>query len=145
MIRVLLLLLPLAVGIYAFIDCLTTDERKVRSLPKIAWVFILLFFWPVFIGPIGWFVAGRPKSEYVSGSGGGRFAGRGRGPQRAPDDDPEFLASLSKGDRKAADTPKPGTDEDEMLRRWEEDLKHREDDLRSPDQDNPEGRAKDKD
>ncbi|OPC82518.1 hypothetical protein B4N89_17640 [Embleya scabrispora] len=144
MIRVLLLLLPLAVGIYAFIDCLTTDERKVRSLPKIAWVFILLLFWPVFLGPIGWFVAGRPRNEHVPGSGGG-FVSRGRGRQMAPDDDPEFLASLARNERKPGDAPKPGTDEDEMLRRWEEDLKHREDDLRSPDRDNPEGRAKDKD
>lgn len=145
MIRVLLFLLPLAVGIYAFIDCLTTDEQKVRSLPKIAWVFIILFFWPVFLGPVGWFAAGRPKREYTpGGSGGFGFGGRAQGRQLAPDDNPEFLSSLSKDNRKPSD-PSSSSDEDEMLKRWEEDLKHREDDLRSPDQDNPEGRAKDKD
>ncbi|WP_439675434.1 PLD nuclease N-terminal domain-containing protein [Embleya sp. MST-111070] len=143
MLRVLPILLALGVLVYAFIDCLTTDEKQVRNLSKVMWVLILLVSFPVpFLGPIGWFVAGRPKRERVGG--GTVFGGRGRGAQLAPDDNPEFLASLAK-DGKAADAPKPGTDEDEMLRRWEEDLKHREDDLRSPDQDNPEGRAKDKD
>ncbi|MET7297888.1 PLD nuclease N-terminal domain-containing protein [Embleya sp. NPDC005575] len=144
MLRVLMILVPLALDIYAFIDCLTTDERKVRGLPKLAWVFLILLF-PLF-GAIGWLIAGREKSSQVAGGGGAfGFGGRGQGRQLAPDDNPEFLASLSKDDRKPSDVPTSGNDEDEMLKRWEEDLKHREDDLRSPDQDNPEGRAKDKD
>ncbi|MFF7247989.1 PLD nuclease N-terminal domain-containing protein [Embleya sp. NPDC008237] len=145
MIRALLFLLPLAVGIYAFIDCLTTDEQKVRSLPKIAWVFIILLFFPVFLGPIGWFVAGRPQREYAPGGAGGfGFGGRSQGRQMAPDDDPEFLASLNKDNRRPSE-PSAAEDQAEMLKRWEEDLKHREDDLRSPDRDNPDGRAQDKD
>ncbi|WP_406285730.1 PLD nuclease N-terminal domain-containing protein [Embleya sp. NBC_00896] len=144
MLRVLPILLALGVLVYAFIDCLTTDEKKVRNLSKVLWVLILLLSSPIpFLGPIGWFVAGRPKREYAGGSMG--FGGRNRGRQPAPDDDPEFLASLNKDDRKPSDTPSSDNDEDEMLKRWEEDLKHREDDLRSPDQDNPDGRTKDKD
>jgi hypothetical protein len=140
MIRVLPLLLSLALGIYAFIDCLTTDEQKVRNLPKIVWVFVILLFF--FLGPIGWLVAGRPKREHASGGGFG-FGSRGQGRQMAPDDDPDFLASLNKDNRKPAE-PTAAEEQDEMLKRWEEDLKHREDDLRSPDQDNPDpGRGKD--
>ncbi|MGC0419345.1 PLD nuclease N-terminal domain-containing protein [Embleya sp. AB8] len=143
MLRVLMILVPLALDIYAFIDCLTTDERKVRGLPKLAWVFVILLF-PLF-GAIGWLVAGREKSAQAAGGGGFAFGGRGRGGQLAPDDNPEFLASLAKDERKPGDVPAAGNDEEEMLKRWEEDLKRREDDLRSPDQDNPDGRAKDKD
>jgi phospholipase D-like protein len=146
MIRVLLFLLPLALGIYAFIDCLTTEEQKVRSLPKIAWVFIILFFWPVFLGPIGWLAAGRPKREYAPGGGAGAgfgFGGRGQGRQMAPDDDPDFLASLNKDGSTPGNPTSSAQEQDEMLKRWEEDLKRREDDLRRPDQDNPDGRAKD--
>jgi hypothetical protein len=145
MIRVLLVLLPLALAIYAFIDCLGTEENRVRGLPKVVWVIIILLF-PL-LGPIGWLAAGRPKREYAAGggAGGGGFGFGGRNQARrhvAPDDNPEFLASLNK-DRPEPTPPTPADDEAEMLKRWEEDLKHREDDLRSPDQDNPEGRTKD--
>jgi len=141
MIRVLLILLPLALGIYAFIDCLTTDEKKVRGLPKIVWVFVILLTFPFFIGPVGWLVAGRARGTSGPGRGIG-FSGRPRGPQIAPDDNPDFLASLNK-DRPKPPPSTPSQDEAEMLKRLEEDLKRREDDLRSPDQDGQDGRAKD--
>ena len=34
MLRVLLILVPLALSIYAFIDCVTTQEEDVRFMPK---------------------------------------------------------------------------------------------------------------
>lgn len=140
MIRVLLLgLLPLALGVYTFIDCLTTDEKKVRGLPKLAWVFVILLTFPFFIGPVAWLIAGRERRTSGGGIG---FAGRSRGPQLAPDDNPEFLASLNKNRPKPPGST-PSQDEAEMLRRLEEDLKRREDDLRSPDQDGQDGRTKD--
>lgn len=118
MLRVLPLLLMFGVGVYAFIDCLTTEEDKVRGLPKLAWVFILLLFWPLFLGPIGWFVAGRPRREASAG----RY-GRSRTVHVAPDDNPEFLASLNQSNKEHED----------LLRQWEEDLKRREDDPSDPD------------
>lgn len=52
MLRVLMYLVPLALTIYAFIDCLNTPEDEAKHLPKIAWVFIILLFW--IVGPIAW-------------------------------------------------------------------------------------------
>ncbi|MFI9203773.1 PLD nuclease N-terminal domain-containing protein [Streptomyces sp. NPDC053048] len=89
MLRYLPFLLILALWIYAFIDCLNTPENEVRGLPKLAWVFIILLFGEVLVGPVAWLVAGRPKA-----------AARAAGERRwvAPDDNPEFLRSLKKDD-----------------------------------------------
>jgi len=54
MLRLLLFLVPLALMIFAFIDCLNTPEDEVRHLPKVAWVFIILLF-PL-AGSIAWLV-----------------------------------------------------------------------------------------
>ncbi|GHF56379.1 membrane protein [Streptomyces mashuensis] len=85
MLRYLPFLLVLALWIYAFIDCLNTPEDEVRGLPKIAWVFVILLFGEVLVGPVAWLVAGRPKRPAPAA-----------GQQRwvAPDDNPEFLRSL---------------------------------------------------
>lgn len=87
MLRYLPFLLILALWIYAFVDCLNTPENEVRGLPKIAWVFVILLFGEVLVGPVAWLAAGRPR----------------RAPARAterqwvaPDDNPDFLRSLDK-------------------------------------------------
>lgn len=93
MLRVLLVLVPLALTIYAFIDCLNTKEDEVKHLPKVVWVIIILLAWVV--GPIGWIVAGREKT-------GGPYGLTKPESRRwvAPDDNPEFLNSLKpQGDR----------------------------------------------
>lgn len=100
MLRYLPFLLVLAVWIYSFIDCLTTPEEKVRNLPKVAWAIVILLFGQVLVGPIAWMVAGRPRGAAAREGGprgGGPFTGRReRRHFVAPDDNPEFLASLSK-------------------------------------------------
>lgn len=100
----------------ALIDCLSVERpEEIRYLPRGVWVLIIL----VPFGAIAWFAAGRPEKPL-------RAAGPvapppvERGRSVAPDDDPEFLASLHK--LNAAD--------EELLRRWEEDLRRREDELR---------------
>ncbi|MFZ3568874.1 MULTISPECIES: PLD nuclease N-terminal domain-containing protein [unclassified Streptomyces] len=90
MLRYLPFLLVLALWIYAFIDCLNTPEKEVRKLPKLAWVFIVLLFGQVLIGPIAWLAVGRPRR--APAGGGTRFV--------APDDNPEFLRSLRDDDKK---------------------------------------------
>ncbi|AZK95818.1 MULTISPECIES: PLD nuclease N-terminal domain-containing protein [Streptomyces] len=110
MLRYLPFLLVLALWIYAFIDVLNTPEKEVRNLPKIAWVIIVLLFGEVLLGPIAWFVAGRPRRTAAYGGGGGAFSPGGRrgGGWVAPDDNPDFLKSLDDEGRK--DNPKDPKD-----------------------------------
>jgi len=64
--------------IYSIVNVGLTDRLGVRGLPKIAWILVVVVF-PL-IGAILWYAVGR------SGLRGGRVL--------APDDDPDFLATL---------------------------------------------------
>ncbi|WP_371518334.1 PLD nuclease N-terminal domain-containing protein [Kitasatospora sp. NBC_01300] len=128
MLRILLtIILPLALWVWAFIDCLTTPEDQVKHLPKPVWVLIVLLFPPV--GPIAWLVAGKQRGLLRTGAP-DEADGRPGQPVRrdgrplAPDDDPEFLASLKKSDK----------DHEDMLKQWEADLRRREQELRGEDE-----------
>lgn len=70
--------------VYALVDAAFFDRRRIRGLPRYAWILIVLFV-PV-IGPLLWIVVGR-----------GRRGSSARGPRTvAPDDDLEFLAGLGR-------------------------------------------------
>ncbi|SED80279.1 Phospholipase_D-nuclease N-terminal [Streptomyces sp. 3213] len=99
MLRYLPFLLVLALWIYAFVDCLNTPEEDVRGMPKLAWVFVILLFGEVLVGPVAWLIAGRARQNPD-----GATAAEGR--WVAPDDNPEFLKSLNKDDPK----PDPKTE-----------------------------------
>ncbi|MGH1555663.1 PLD nuclease N-terminal domain-containing protein [Streptomyces sp. L7] len=99
MLRYLPFLLVLALWIYAFVDCLNTPEEDVRGMPKLAWVFVILLFGEVLVGPVAWLIAGRARRNPD-----GATAEQGR--WIAPDDNPEFLKSLNKDDPK----PDPKTE-----------------------------------
>ncbi|MFD3737351.1 hypothetical protein AMK21_19455 [Streptomyces sp. CB00316] len=90
--RALMFILPLALMIYAFIDCLNTSEEDTKHLPKIAWVFIILLFWVV--GSIGWLVAGKVRHSAAGGAGLSSWQPGRRRQWVAPDDNPDFLKSL---------------------------------------------------
>lgn len=131
----LLFLSQVALAATALISCLSAERDQIRALPRFAWVLIILVF-PL-IGPIAWFYAGRPAGADRAGGtapGGalGQFRPRERPRQAAPDDDPEFLKSLS-----AEQSQK----DREMFDKWEEDLRRREKDLRREDlrHNNPDG------
>ncbi|GAA0493325.1 MULTISPECIES: PLD nuclease N-terminal domain-containing protein [Streptomyces] len=120
MLRVLMILVPLALSIYAFIDCVTTDEKHVRHMPKPLWAILVLLF-PL-VGSVSWLIAGKDRAALAAEGGG---AGRGRGGWVAPDDNPEFLQKLGTQERAQR------RDADEaLLKDWEADLKRREEDLR---------------
>ncbi|MEU9983842.1 PLD nuclease N-terminal domain-containing protein [Streptomyces sp. NPDC050856] len=127
MLRALMYILPLALTIYAFIDCLNTPEDEAKHLPKVAWIFIILLFW--IVGPIVWLAAGKTRRA----AAGGRTPGERNRDRRAgwvaPDDNPEFLKSLK---------DETGRDES-LLKDWEADLRRREEELkrREQDGDNP--------
>ncbi|MFG1991589.1 PLDc N-terminal domain-containing protein [Actinoplanes sp. NPDC048988] len=81
----LLLLLDVALVVCALIDCWNADEDKIRVAPRGAWTFAILLISP--FAAIAWFVKGRPIAQVRL---------RERPVMIAPDDDPEFLASLGK-------------------------------------------------
>ena len=93
MLRVLMILVPLALGIYAFIDCITTEERDVRYIPKPLWAILVLLF-PV-VGSISWLLVGRKRAT----------AAEVRRDWVAPDDNPEFLKSLGDAPKSPGDAP----------------------------------------
>jgi hypothetical protein len=66
--------------VFAVVDCALTERRRVRALPRWAWILIALLI-PV-IGPVLWFVIGRGPARPRPVT---RVIG--------PDDDPTFLKS----------------------------------------------------
>ncbi|HEY3737369.1 MAG TPA: PLD nuclease N-terminal domain-containing protein [Jatrophihabitans sp.] len=105
------LLIGIALWVFCFIDVLFHDEAHIRTLPKLAWVFIVLLF--ADIGSIAWLVFGHNwnKSSVRPGPARGSIFSRGtashdvrnRYPEydspgryvpANPDDDEEFLAKL---------------------------------------------------
>ncbi|WP_353508622.1 PLD nuclease N-terminal domain-containing protein [Intrasporangium sp.] len=97
--RVILVALVVFATIYALVDCLQTDGRLMRIMPKPVWLLVCLI--PV-LGPIMWLVAGKSDAPSSRALGGG--APRGSAPRRTmppprprgPDDDPDFLRKLRK-------------------------------------------------
>lgn len=85
-----LLVIELAFTIFAFVDALLAQEWRVKHLPKIVWLFIIVLISP--IGGIIWFVAGRERVE-------GEYSRRASRPARTtttrPDDDPAFLKTIN--------------------------------------------------
>ncbi len=132
MIRLLPYAIELALVLFCLIDCVQSDEHRVRNLPKWAWI-VLIILIPI-VGCIIWLFAGRPTR---ASAGGGvawptKTAGfpeyeRPRQRPKSPDDDPEFLRSLKKAN----------TEHEDLLRKWEEDLKRREDEARKDEETKP--------
>ncbi|GGL00702.1 PLD nuclease N-terminal domain-containing protein [Streptomyces flaveus] len=101
MLRVLMVLVPLGLSIYAFIDCISTDEKQIRYIPKSLWAILVLLF-PL-VGSISWLLVGKERTSPRRPAGGRRDG------WVAPDDNPEFLKSLK--DEKDEKFPKdsPGS------------------------------------
>jgi hypothetical protein len=112
MVRLFILLaaLQLILFVLALISCLSAD--RVRAVPRALWVLVILLI-PL-IGPIAYFVWGRPVAAPVEGSPIRRAPSR----PSSPDDDPDFLRKMnseqSRRDR-------------ELLAQWEKELNNRDD------------------
>ena len=87
---VLLAVLALGLTIYAVIDCVQTPDERVRNMPKLAWLALIVI--AVWVGPIAWIFAGRPQATPPWGP----LGRRGTPPSgpRGPEDDPDFLRGL---------------------------------------------------
>jgi hypothetical protein len=96
--------------VYALFDAIAAESSLVRNLPKMAWIFLVLFFGP--IGALAWIILGRP--EGVGWRPGSSDYSAPRRPI-APEDEPDFIQRM---------------EERRRLQAWEEDLRRREDELR---------------
>ena len=96
--RVLLILALVAAAFWVFtvVDCAVQPASRHRGVSKPAWIVIVVLL-PV-LGGILWLVVGRVRASAVA-------------TRRAPDDDPEFLGRIG-----------AISDQDERIRRLEEEL-----------------------
>ncbi len=103
----LLVILPfvvVALDVFAIVDVILVDARRVRVLPKFVWIFIIVLI-PI-VGAALWLIVGKER--------------RDRGGTRrtiAPDDDPTFLRNLRNTE-----------EQDERIRRLEQELADLDDD-----------------
>lgn len=88
----------LALWLFCVLDAITADEASVRNLPKLTWVFIVIFLFD--IGAIAWLIAGRPQASrrslpYQEHTGiPPEYDRPGRAAAHNPDDDAAFLTQL---------------------------------------------------
>ena len=97
-----------AFWIWALIDCILTDARISRFLPKVAWIIAILVLSD--IGALLWLVLGRPDRSTRRLSRATTAAARPR--PVAPDDLPQPVSNTVITDRRSAEL-------DQMLAQWE--------------------------
>ncbi len=131
MLRILPIVIELVLLVVCLIDAAQTPQNSIRNLPK--WLWMMLIVVVPIVGPIAWLVAGRPRrnSQRSAPRSSNSAAGLPRyerppASMRAPDDNPEFLASI-----------KQSSEHERLLQKWEEDLKRREDELRKGEEPHP--------
>lgn len=98
MIRLDLILgfIELALLIFCLVDAISIYESRIKSLNKIAWVFIIILL-PI-LGPILWLTLGRMWGNVDETVG---RVSSSRAP-KGPDDDPDFLMDAAKRDAQDA-------------------------------------------
>ncbi|HEY2043017.1 MAG TPA: PLD nuclease N-terminal domain-containing protein [Jatrophihabitans sp.] len=93
--------------LWAIFDSLTAEDSRIRVMPKVLWVIVVLVFFE--FGALVWVLFGRPRRAVPAGSNsatgfgfgsasrltrpGGKPPRSGSGPV-GPDDDPDFLSSI---------------------------------------------------
>ena len=97
-------ILVVAIDVFSIVDVILTDQRRVRVIPKVVWV-ILIVLLPL-IGAVLWFTVGKERRD-----------GGGEPRTIAPDDDPTFLKNLRRDE-----------EQDERIRRLEQELADLDDD-----------------
>lgn len=113
--------LLIALWLYCIFDVIATDEILIRSLPKMAWLFIVILIPD--IGSIAWLALGRPQ---YAGWRPGDTEGRATRRVVGPEDRPDFSPGSGSGSADAG-----------RLRAWEDDLQRREQELRRPKGEDP--------
>lgn len=94
----LFFLISVLFWLWSIFDCLTSDTKRVRNLPRWAWVVIILVF--LEFGALAWVIAGRPRAgqPVARGSQPSPMPGANPAPRTSrpvgPDDDPDFLRNI---------------------------------------------------
>jgi hypothetical protein len=90
----IVLLLHVSLMVVALVDCLSAEEKGIRTVSRAAWMFLILLASPV--GAFAWILLGKPPAPARP-----RQVRRGRVERRrsmrafGPEDDPAFIASLA--------------------------------------------------
>ena len=131
LLRGLPVLIEIGLLVFCLIEVIQTPGDEVRNLPKGVWILLIVFV-PI-VGCIAWLVAGRPdprrQSAWRVGNGFPESDRPSRRRVAAPDDDPEFLGVLNR-DRDRDGGRDQDREHEELLRKWEADLRNREAELR---------------
>ena len=92
--RYLPFLISLFLTVYALFSCIQTRDKDVPYLPKLLWILLIVLV--PFAGPIVWLLMARYYVREQEVTPGRAAAKRPNTKPRplAPDDDPDFLASL---------------------------------------------------
>ena len=88
-------LIILALQIAALVDVIVADEHRVRGLPRMVWLLLVIFL-PL-VGGIAWFAVGRPLGAgpaQTRTTGFPEYDRPGRQVAQYPDDDEEFLRKV---------------------------------------------------
>ena len=101
------IVIAVALIIFTFVDIALTESRRIRGVPKGFWFFIALL---PFLGTILWFAVGKEPARTT------RYL--------APDDDPTFLKTVRRDE-----------EQDERIRKLEEELAQLDSDDDAPDDD----------
>ena len=108
--EVLLGIASFALWVFCLVDAISAPSNRIRNLPKVVWVLLILFF-PL-VGSIAWLVAGRPegaarRSAYEREAlGFPEYDRPGRAAAVDPEKDAEFLRQVrerAEAQRKAYD------------------------------------------
>ncbi|MCL2802677.1 MAG: PLD nuclease N-terminal domain-containing protein [Micrococcales bacterium] len=89
---VFVFVLPAALLLYALIDCVQDDEVERTSVPKLAWIAMIVLLTP-YVGAIAWLLVAKIAKPR-------RPRPRRPAAPLAPDDDPEFLRRIAEQQRK---------------------------------------------
>lgn len=93
------------VVLFALVDAVLSDARRVRGVPKVAWIVIILIL-PL-VGALLWFAIGKPRKQATR--------------NLAPDDDPRFTgAQTGQSSAERAETDRRIKDLEEQLKKLDE-------------------------
>ena len=113
----LMSVVSLLLMVWCLVEAVSTDESRIRHLPKLWWILLILFF-PL-AGSIAWLAAGRPQSAASRAGSAPAFPEYDR-PGRAAATDPAADEEFLRGVRERAEEQRRKYREERLRREREE-------------------------